>query len=92
MERASIVCDGDTITAEDLELGSRIAVRPPQNRLAPGELAYDKAMERFERRLLTQAIVEAKGNVTRAAEILQMKRTTLHYRMKALGMPLMRQA
>jgi DNA-binding NtrC family response regulator len=85
MERASIVCEGKKITSSDLELGSRSTPAATSTAVDTAELNYDKVMARHERRLVSQAIAEAKGNITRAAELLGMKRTTLHYRMQTLG-------
>jgi len=80
-----IVCDGKKITVSDLELGGRSIGKPSATAVDSSELNYDKVMARHERSLVSQAMAEAKGNVTRAAELLGMKRTTLHYRMQTLG-------
>ena len=84
MERASIVCEKERISAGDLELSDR----PPRQATSmplPADLSYEKAMERFECKLITQTLEQAKANISKAAEILGMKRTTLHYRMRKLG-------
>lgn len=84
MERAAIVCESDRISAGDLELSEKTSPRQASSMSLPPDMSYDKAMERFERKLITQTLERAKGNISKAAEILDIKRTTLHYRMRKL--------
>lgn len=88
MDRASIVCDGNRISIGDLELGKRSTPVSMTGTTEVSDLSYDRTMQRCERRILSQAMAEAKGNITKAAELLGIKRTTLHYRMKLLKIPL----
>jgi arginine utilization regulatory protein len=43
-------------------------------------------MDRYEEKLIRNALEEAGGNVSRAGEILDIPRETLRYRMKKLGL------
>jgi transcriptional regulator with PAS, ATPase and Fis domain len=52
---------------------------------APGDLRAD--VEDFERKRIEQALAEAHGNQTRAAELLGISRRTLVSRLDAFGMP-----
>jgi two-component system nitrogen regulation response regulator NtrX len=45
------------------------------------------ARERFEREYILQKLVEAKGNVSRAAAALDIERSNLYRKMKQLGIP-----
>ncbi|MBR4023895.1 MAG: hypothetical protein IKI86_01300 [Firmicutes bacterium] len=42
-------------------------------------------MDRYEEQIIRTALKEAKGNVSRAGEILDIPRETLRYRIKKLG-------
>lgn len=85
VERAVILCDGDRIGVGDLDpqvrTAARIDTQPPQQ----GD--YQELMTQFERRLLQAALTRAKGNLSEAARSLNMKRTTLNYRLKRLDLP-----
>ena len=78
------------------------AVRPPTSRppRAPRVLSraphavedisgappLAEARDAFEKRYLARVLAETKGNVSRAAERLGLDRTTLHRKMKSLGL------
>jgi len=47
-------------------------------------LDYQQAVEQFEKNILTQALARTKGNKTAAAELLNLKRTTLAAKMRNL--------
>ncbi len=49
-------------------------------------LPLAEARDAFERRYLARVLAETKGNVSRAAERLGLDRTTLHRKMKSLGL------
>jgi len=48
-------------------------------------LNYDEMIMRIERYVLAQAVEQSGGNKSRAADLLQMKRSTLVSKMKALA-------
>jgi two-component system nitrogen regulation response regulator GlnG len=52
---------------------------------APGH-AYEKVVEAVERELLTRALRHTGGHQAKASELLGLNRTTLRYKMKALGL------
>lgn len=47
-------------------------------------LDYQRALEEFEKNLLTQALLRTRGNKTAAADLLGLKRTTLAAKMRVL--------
>jgi two-component system nitrogen regulation response regulator NtrX len=51
-----------------------------------GALSLADARDAFEKRYLSRVLAETKGNVSRAAERLGLDRTTLHRKMKSLGL------
>ncbi len=88
VERALLMCDRPVVTAADLPPDDLALVRPAappaEPDLAPGQTLAE-AREAFERRILSRVLAEQKGNVSRAAERLGLDRTTLHRKLKALG-------
>jgi len=59
-------------------------IEGPSLQMPPAGLDYDAVVGAFERDLLNQAITLADGNKKRAAELLQLKRTTFLARWKTL--------
>lgn len=53
---------------------------------APLELGLHEAVRQLERRLVERALAQAKGNRTRAAEILQVNRRLLYEKIKEFGL------
>jgi DNA-binding NtrC family response regulator len=82
IERALIVCEGTRITPADLDA----EVRGKAGTMPAANQTYQDAMQRFERSLLDNAITGADGNLSKAARQLDMKRTTLTYRVNQLGL------
>jgi DNA-binding NtrC family response regulator len=79
------VIDGLVPTADPEESAS--AIREADDAIAGG---YRKARERllggFERRFLQQLVTEADGNISRAARIARLNRTTLYRLMERYGL------
>jgi transcriptional regulator with PAS, ATPase and Fis domain len=79
-ERTAIFADTDRVRLVDL---------PPQYR-HPGRFtdqnSYAGASERFDRRIIGEALSQADGNRKRAAELLQIHRKTLYNKMRKLGL------
>jgi transcriptional regulator with PAS, ATPase and Fis domain len=72
---------GESLEAGDLPWFMRSST-PPAERSLP----LDKTLEQVERRLLQLAMVMAKGNKSRAAQILEIPRSRLLRRLQVLGL------
>jgi two-component system response regulator AtoC len=82
IERAMVLSEGDTLTAQDLPERVREARDPVQMQLASGELSVKKTMRIIEEILIRRALQKTKGNRTRAAEILEISHRALLYKIK----------
>ena len=81
MKRASIMADGERITADDLNL-------PVPGGDAPGdepELDLRAVRERAERQAVVAALARTDGNIAKAADLLGVSRPTLYDLMARLG-------
>ncbi|MBM7116727.1 sigma-54-dependent transcriptional regulator [Archangium primigenium] len=96
IERVLLLADGPSITARDLPEPVRQATTPPPAapaaplEAAPGEgglkdIVRMKAAE-LEKDLISKALDETGGNVTRAARLLQISRKSLQTKMKEFGL------
>jgi DNA-binding NtrC family response regulator len=81
IERAAALTDGELITAGDLfpERSLRTGPDTPVPRLAD-------ARDAAERRAITAALAASQGDVTRAAEWLQVSRSTLFEKLRRFGL------
>ncbi len=52
-----------------------------------GVASLQGAREKFERAFIIQKLMEYKGNVSRAAQVLQIERSNLYRKMRQLGIP-----
>jgi DNA-binding NtrC family response regulator len=89
IERAVLWSRGPTLDAEHLSLEVPPEPSPPAEDLpSPGGPTRPGGMdlEQWERSLIEQALREADGNQTRAAQRLGISRDTLRYRLKKYGM------
>ncbi len=93
-QRAAMLARGERVEASDLGLGAPIAT-PTGVRAAPaaepGELVFDFATgehtaEQVERQLIVQALQFTGGNVSKAARLIRMQRSSLRYRIDRLGL------
>jgi DNA-binding NtrC family response regulator len=87
IERAVVLSTGETLSQELLPSSVR---RPSsafahQGELPPDGVSLKEAVDEYESRLIVRALQEADGVQKRAAEILQVKPTTLHEMMKRHG-------
>jgi transcriptional regulator with GAF, ATPase, and Fis domain len=87
----AVVSSGNRVTIfpSDITWGRPSALRqtaePHPSTLLPADgLDYERVIEDFEKSLLAQALARTRGNKTAAASLLNMKRTTLAARMRAL--------
>ncbi len=89
VERVLLMTSGATVRLADLppeEGAPRPASGSHAVEEAGGNLTLAEARDNFERRYLARVLAESKGNVSRAAERLGLDRTTLHRKMKSLGL------
>jgi Nif-specific regulatory protein len=88
VERALIMSDGGLITAAQLGVPSRMertaATRQPRE--APSSpITSDFPLPEVEKRLVLDALSKAKGNKSKAANLLGITRSQLYTRMKRFG-------
>ncbi len=70
IKRAVIMAEGRNITAADLELTGDPAQQPTQSLKA--------ARNEVEKRLIVEALQHCRGNISRAAKVVQLSRATFH--------------
>ncbi|MEJ2246970.1 MAG: helix-turn-helix domain-containing protein, partial [Acidobacteriota bacterium] len=64
-------------------LGRALAVQIENSEIE----SLQDAKENFEREYILQKLIENKGNVSRAAQALQIERSNLYRKLKQLGIP-----
>jgi DNA-binding NtrC family response regulator len=95
IDRAVIMADGDEIAPKDLP--DEITAGLSKNGIVEGEAVVDglqvpftadfrEDRREFERRYITRCLEYTQGNVTRAAEILDMHRQSLQHKLRQLGL------
>ena len=82
VERAMVLCEGDTLTENDLPERVREARDPIQLHLGSGELSIKKTHRVVEEILIRRALQKTKGNRTRAADLLEISHRALLYKIK----------
>jgi DNA-binding NtrC family response regulator len=84
IERASVLSKGSTIDVEDLtpNILEELNGLPNTAHNLKQEGDYTKRMEEFEKQLIFNALMESRGNISSAARMLGLKRTTLRYKME----------
>jgi two-component system, NtrC family, nitrogen regulation response regulator NtrX len=86
MERIVIMTHQSRIDIYDLPesiLNRTLLAQPGQEE----ESSLQGARERFEREYILQKLMEYKGNVSRAAQALQIERSNLYRKIRQLGIP-----
>jgi two-component system, NtrC family, nitrogen regulation response regulator NtrX len=81
VERLSILHAGQEVGEEEL----RPMLAAPAGENGGDSAGLSERLERFERRLIEEALTEAEENLAAAARILQTDRANLYRRMKRLG-------
>jgi DNA-binding NtrC family response regulator len=88
IERAVILCDGDTIATEhfiiDRQFDSVLSEKPGPSEGTLGSISKE-ATRKAESQRIIDVLGETKGNKTRAAEILQVSYKTLLTKIKEYG-------
>jgi DNA-binding NtrC family response regulator len=93
IERAVILCEGDRLTAKDLDLPETAASHPPVSRIprTKDDLKRLKkeirrsAVDEVEKRFLLQALSQNDWNVTRASRVTGLQRTNFQNLLKKHG-------
>lgn len=95
IDRAVIMAEGDEVTPKDLP--DEITAGMSKSSMVEGEPELDglkvpftadfrEDRREFERRYITRCLEHTQGNVTRAAEILDMHRQSLQHKLRQLGL------
>ncbi|HIL81667.1 MAG TPA: sigma-54-dependent Fis family transcriptional regulator [Myxococcales bacterium] len=84
MERLAILCGADGIQLSDLPDSLSSGPKPltPTRELPAEGLSLNRAVEELEKSLISQALVRTKWNKNRAAQLLDVNRTTLIEKIK----------
>jgi len=85
LQRAVTLCDGEAITAEDLQLGHSSLDESDAITADPGDKSLDDYMESIEKRILENALREAKYNKTEAARRLGITFRSFRYKLDKYG-------
>jgi DNA-binding NtrC family response regulator len=87
IERAVVLCNGDRITTELLPDYLRYPARTDQPAMVVPQdgISLKDAVSNYERTMILQSLEMANGVQKRAAELLQVKPSTLNEMMKRLG-------
>lgn len=83
LERATALCSGTAIEADDLQLGAESLAEARTGRA--GE-TLDDYLNRVERQAIQEALEQTDGNRTAAARVLGISFRSLRYRLDRLGM------
>jgi two-component system response regulator PilR (NtrC family) len=90
LERATTLCDNNTITLADLQLtvAGTAVTQPAQQipEMATGAVPLDDYMENIEKDALIKALEQTRYNKTAAARLLGITFRALRYRLKKLGL------
>ncbi len=87
IERAVILCGGNSVEVSDLHLAPGSAGGGSGAATAPWDtLPYRAARDAFERAYLERVLMACGGNITKAAERIGMDRKNLFTRVKKLGL------
>ncbi len=94
IQRAVMLCQGERISASDLGLNGGAAASPAVSEPAPqrnGHIVFDfqnglHTVEEVEKELIRQALVKAEGNVSKAARLVGMNRSSFRYRIERCGL------
>jgi DNA-binding NtrC family response regulator len=88
VERAVILCDGDTLYLQHFPIFRSESLSPlgysPEGK--EHGLHLEKTLELTEKRLILQALEKANYNKSKAAELLNISRQSLHRRLNRLGL------
>lgn len=89
LERALAMCDGHTITVDDLMNEDKLPVASNKPSYDPDhtlDVSLSDYLEDIEKRAIINALNKAKNNKTAAAKLLGVSFRTLRYRLSKLGL------
>jgi len=91
LERATTLCEGSVIQAEDLQLPEGatqpvVSTTQVAPELEPGTVPLDTYMDSIEKDALLKALEQTRYNKTAAARLLGITFRALRYRLKKLGL------
>jgi two-component system response regulator AtoC len=90
LERAAIVCGGNTITARSLP-ADMVAGSPGETATSapstPQNLSIPQATEALEHRLIEEALKQTGGNKSKAARLLEISERSLWYKLERYKTP-----
>src|SRR4051812_14908093 len=82
IERAMVLTERDSLSADDLPERVRESRDPIQMHLKSGEMSIKKTSRIIEEILIRRALTKTKGNRTLAAEVLEISHRALLYKIK----------
>jgi two-component system response regulator AtoC len=85
IERATIMCDGASITSNCLPPSVRSGIGSLPVPTHDEDLSIKKAEDAIERDLIRKALLRTGGNRTLAAKILEISHRSLLYKLKEFG-------
>ena len=87
VERMVTLCSGNGIVASDLPKEFQTSKAPPPTapQIPPQGLNFRDVVDQFESDIILQALEITHGNKNRAAQLIQMNRTTMLEKMKKKG-------
>jgi Nif-specific regulatory protein len=90
LERACLVCDGDTILSAHLppylQMRGESFGRRDGDQGHDGKLSLSSQVENLERELITEALIMCRGNQSQAAQFLDTSLRILGYKIKRYGL------
>jgi DNA-binding NtrC family response regulator len=100
IERATILAEGEELTARDLpeelhngqgkpavaQAAPNVLTEEPGGLVVPFTADFREDRREFERRYIARCLEESGGNVTRAAAMLGMHRQSLQHKLRELGL------
>lgn len=78
MEKAVILCESGTLESEDFFFGSGSGMKPPE--------VDSMKLSVVEKNLIEKALEDCRGNLSKAAKVLDISRTTLYSKIKKYGL------
>jgi DNA-binding NtrC family response regulator len=87
IEHAVVLAEGDTIELSDLPAAvQELAAKGDGIAMNPTAAVGSASLEEIEKNCLMQALERTNGNRTRAAQVLNITRRTLGYRLRKYGL------